>query len=355
MITRESVLEQLKKVIDPELHRDIVSLSMIKNLVVEGTNVALTVELTTPACPLKAQIEADVRGRLNELPGIGTINLNITGRVAANAQKNSIPGVKHVIAVGAGKGGVGKSTVSANMAIALARDGASVGLLDADLYGPNIPTMLDVHEPKGVDGQKISPAEKFGMKILSIGFFLNPDEPVIWRGPMLHGAIKQFIQDVEWGELDYLVVDLPPGTGDIQLSLSQMIPLSGAVIVATPQRVALEDAAKAIAMFRKVNVPILGVVENMAYLKCPHCDDRIDLFGEGGAEKAAAQWGVRFLGKLPMDPRVRILGDTGSPIALTDDPMTDAFSLVARNVAGEISTRFLSKPREISLDGLILK
>lgn len=353
-VTVETVLDQLRKVIDPEIHRDIVTLDMVKGLRVDGRDVILTVELTTPACPLKAQIEADVRAKLGAIEGIGVIHLTMTGRVSHSVQKNSIPGVKHVIAIGAGKGGVGKSTCAVNIAISLARDGAAVGLLDADLYGPNIPTMLGIHEPEDVKDNRIIPASHLGLKIISMGFFLDPNEPIIWRGPMLHGAMKQFIQDVEWGDLDYLIVDLPPGTGDVQLSLAQMIPLAGAVIVATPQRVALEDASKAVGMFRKVNVPLLGVIENMSYMLCPHCDERIEMFGHGGAERAAAEWKMRFLGRIPMDASIRLGGDEGDPIALSDGPVGQAFREVARNLAGEISMRVLSKPREISLDGLIL-
>lgn len=356
VITEESILAALRNVIDPELHRDIVSLNMIKDLRIAGADVSLTVELTTPACPLKAQIEADVRAKLATVPGLGAVKLNMTGRVAQVISKNSLPGVKHVLAVGSGKGGVGKSTVAANIAISLARDGAAVGLMDADVYGPNIPTMFDVHAPKEVTGEnKIVPAEKFGLKIISMGFFIDPSQPVIWRGPMLHSAVRQFLYDVAWGELDYLVVDLPPGTGDVQLSMAQLIPVSGAVIVATPQRVALEDAAKAVSMFRKVEVPLLGVVENMSWMACPHCNERIDPYGAGGAEKAAKEWGLRFLGAVPFDPSVRVGGDEGKPVSLGDSVISTAFREIARQAAAEISVRALSKPREISLDNLVLK
>lgn len=356
-LSQEAVLAKLAEVIDPELHRDIVSLGMVKNLAVSPTgDVSLTVELTTPACPLKEKIEADVRGRLAELSGIGTVTLEMTGRVTRpTTAKNSIPGVSHIIAVGSGKGGVGKSTVAVNLAIALARDGARVGLLDADIYGPNVPTMLGVHEPRGVENETIHPAEAHGLRIVSMGFFLDPDEPVIWRGPMLHGAMRQFFQNVAWGELDYLVVDLPPGTGDVQLSMAQMVPVSGAVIVCTPQKVALDDCRKAVAMFRKVEIPILGVVENMSYLTAPVSGERVDLFGAGGAEAAAAEWKVRFLGALPIDPRVAQGGDAGRPVALGDDALAGSFRDVARQAAGEVSRLAHSRPREISLDGLILQ
>ncbi len=356
-VTQEAVLAKLAEVIDPEIHRDIVSLGMIKNLVCEPSGrVAFTVELTTPACPLKAQIEADVRARLAELPGITEVALTMTGRVAKpTPAKNAIPGVSHIIAVGSGKGGVGKSTVAVNLAIALARDGASVGLLDADIYGPNIPTMLDVHAPKAVENETIEPAEIHGLKVVSMGFFLDPAEPVIWRGPMLHGAMRQFFQNVSWGELDYLIIDLPPGTGDVQLSMAQMVPVTGAVIVCTPQRVALEDCRKSVAMFRKVEVPILGIIENMSFLIAPQSGERVDLFGAGGAEAAAAEWNERYLGALPIDPRIAQGGDSGRPVSLGDDALADAFRVVARQVAGEVSRRALARPREISLDGLILQ
>ncbi|RMH55962.1 MAG: iron-sulfur cluster carrier protein ApbC [Candidatus Hydrogenedentota bacterium] len=348
-VKKEEIFEALKAVIDPELKRDIVSLGMVKEVDVSGADVSVQIELTTPACPLKEQIASDVRRVLKGLPGMGQIQIRFTGRVAATEEKNSLPGVGHVVAVGSGKGGVGKSTVAVNTALALSRDGARVGLLDADVYGPNVPTMLGVHEPERVTESKIVPARKHGIRVLSMGFFLNPDQPVIWRGPMLHSAVKQFLYDVEWGELDYLIVDLPPGTGDVQLSLSQMIPVSGAVIVATPQNVALEDAAKAVTMLRKVNIEILGVVENMSYFICPHCSERVEPFGHGGAEAAAKEWCVRFLGRLPMDPAVRTGGDAGEPPALRDDELADAFRTIARNIAGEISTRQHGVPRSIAL------
>lgn len=356
-LSPELVLANLSEVIDPELHRDIVSLGMVQDLKVAASgDVSLTVVLTTPACPLKEKIEADVRACLARVPGIGKVSLVMTGRVAKPAPaKNAIPGVSHVLAVGSGKGGVGKSTVAVNLAISLARDGARVGLLDADIYGPNVPTMLGVFEPKAVENETIHPAEIHGLRVVSMGFFLDPDEPVIWRGPMLHGAMRQFFQNVAWGELDYLVIDLPPGTGDVQLSMAQMVPVSGAVIVCTPQRVALDDCRKAIAMFRKVEVPILGVVENMSYLVAPQSGERVDLFGSGGAEAAAKEWNERFLGAIPIDPRVSQGGDSGLPVALGDDALADSFRNVARQAAGELSRRALSRPREISLDGLILQ
>lgn len=356
MITEDQVRAAVGGVRDPELQRDLSRLDAIQSVRIDGESVTVGIQLLTPAHPYMKEIEADARARLSALPGVARVQIEMTGVVPMPYRKsNPLPGVKHVVAVGSGKGGVGKSTVAANIALSLARDGAAVGLMDADVYGPNIPTMLGVSEPKAVEEKKIRPAENYGIKIMSMGFFIDPNEPVIWRGPMLHGAMRQFLQDVEWGELDYLVVDLPPGTGDVQLSMSQMIPVSGAVIVATPQKVALEDAAKAIGMFKKVGVPLLGVVENMSYMLCPHCGESVDPFGKGGAEKAAGLWGLRFLGAIPFDPRVRMGGDSGAPIVVHHEKDAEAFRIVARRVAGEIAARQLLARAEIKLEGLVLE
>lgn len=274
--------------------------------------------------------------------------------MAPPQKPKSIPGVKHVVAVASGKGGVGKSTVAVNLAISLVKSGLKVGIMDADVYGPNVPTMLGVKEPKEIAKDRIIPAENFGLKIMSMGFFIDPDQPVIWRGPMLHGAVRQFLQDVDWGELDYLVIDLPPGTGDVQLSLSQVIPVTGAVIVATPQKVALEDAAKAIGMFRTVGVPLLGVVENMSYMTCTHCDERLDPFGSGGAEKAAAKWKLEFLGALPFEANVRIGGDTAKPVALEDNEIGGAFRKISANIAEATKKQAAKAKQEIKLDNLLV-
>jgi ATP-binding protein involved in chromosome partitioning len=265
------------------------------------------------------------------------------GQNQATQAKLPIPGVRNIIAVGSGKGGVGKTTVSVNLAIALARLGYKTGLMDADVYGPNVPLMMGVNQPPGAVGERIQPLQNYGVKLMSMGFLSPGDKPLVWRGPMLHSVVQQFLRGVDWGELDYLVIDLPPGTGDVQLSLIQTAPVTGAVIVTTPSDVALEDARKAVRMFREVKVPILGMVENMSYLTCPHCDERIDVFSTGGGRRTAEAMGVIFLGALPLDPHVRIGGDTGKPIATfgPDDKRAKGYYEIAQTVmklAGEASS-----------------
>ncbi len=341
-LTREAVLEALRGVRDPELGRDIVSLNMVGPVEVQDGTVRLTVTLTTPACPLRETIERDVRAAL-EAAGARAVELRIEasvprGRMAGD--KPQIPGVRNVVAVASGKGGVGKTTVAVNLAIALQRLGARVGLLDADIYGPNVPVMLGTAAmPRAVDERTILPVEAYGVKMISMGL-LNPgDRPLIWRGPMLHGVLQQFLRSVQWGELDYLVVDLPPGTGDVPLTLVQSVPLSGAVIVTTPSAVALADVRKAVEMFRQVNVPILGVVENMSYLNCPHCGHRVDVFGYGEGRRMAEMFGVPFLGEIEIDPQIRLGGDTGKPTAAFGESFAGARSLyaMARQVAARLS------------------
>src|SRR5206468_10520010 len=306
-IVQATLVDALEGVKDAELHVDIVSLGMIEELRIEGDRVSLTVNLTTPGCPLKAQIEKDVKDALAHVPGVGAINLKMGAKVRRSIETEGdlIPEVANVVAVGSGKGGVGKSTVSVNLALAFARAGATVGLLDADIYGPNDPQMLGLKAKPEIQDRKLVPVPVHGIKVISMAFFLKDDEPVVWRGPMLHGAMKQFLGDVLWGKLDYLFIDLPPGTGDVQLTLSQIIPLTGAVPVTTPQGVALLDVRRAAAMFRKVNVPILGVVENMSFFNCPHCGERVEIFSHGGGRKAAEAFGAAFLGEIPLDVRVR--------------------------------------------------
>ena len=346
-VTEPAVMAALKTVNDPELHKDIVTLGMVKDLRIDGTKVALQVELTTPACPLKDQIEADVRRALGTVDGIGDIQLTFGARVRANSsagpQGDLLPKVKNVVLVGAGKGGVGKSTVALNMAISLARCGAKVGLLDADFYGPSVPIMtgLSQAQPKSKDGKILQPLEAFGLKIMSIGFLVEPDQALVWRGPMLHGALIQLLRDVEWGELDYLVLDLPPGTGDIPLSLAQAVKSAGVVLVSTPQDVALSDVLKAKIMFDKVNIPILGLVENMSTFVCPHCFKETPIFATGGAERAAGAMAIPFLGKVPLDLAIREGGDAGTPISavLPLSPQSVALMDVAKRVAGQISAR----------------
>ncbi|MGE3268451.1 MAG: iron-sulfur cluster carrier protein ApbC [Chloroflexota bacterium] len=341
---REDVLRALRTVQDPDLHRDLVSLGMIQELKIEGDRVNFAIVLTTPACPVRDTLKEQCEQVVKALPWVTSINVAMdastrSGRGMGNEQL--IPNVKNVIAVASGKGGVGKSTTSVNVALALADTGAKVGLLDGDIYGPNIPLMMGLKDKPQLqsEGGKIIPCRSYGIRLMSIGFFLNDDKPVIWRGPMVHGAIQQFLRDVDWGDLDYLVIDLPPGTGDAPLSLSQLIPLSGVVIVTTPQDVALQDVAKGMAMFRQLEVPVLGVVENMSYFICPGCNERHEIFGQGGGERIAGQSGVPFLGKVPLQQRVREGGDQGRPVVVThpESPESAAFREVAGAIAQQVS------------------
>ena len=339
-VSREEVLHALESVQDPELRRDLVSLGMVENVEIRGPKVSFTVALTTPACPLRSQIEQDARSAVLALPGIESVDIKWSSRVPSGVrQKEAIPGIKNVIAVGSGKGGVGKSTVSVGLAITLAETGAKVGLLDADIWGPNIPQMMGVQVPPHQSGQKIVPGLSYGVKMISMGFFVTADQAVVWRGPMVGKMVTQLLTDVEWGELDYLIVDLPPGTGDASLSLAQAIPLAGLVVVATPQEVALADAAKAIGMFEHLEVPILGVVENMSYFFCPHCHERTDIFGHGGAKKLADDHGVPLLGEIPLEPAVRAGGDVGQPVMVQDptSPVAAAFREIAGLMAARVS------------------
>jgi ATP-binding protein involved in chromosome partitioning len=348
MAIEAAVIEALRSVIDPELHKDIVTLGMAKNIQVRDGAVSLLVTLTTPACPLRETIEKDVRAAVSKVPGVSSVEVKFDALVpeAKRTQdKASISGVKNLIAVASGKGGVGKTTVAVNLAIALKNMGAAVGLLDADVYGPNVPVMLGTNEqPKALDERTIIPVQAYGLKAISMGL-LNPgDKPLIWRGPMLHSVMQQFLRNVRWGQLDYLVVDLPPGTGDVQLSLIQSVAVSGAVIVTTPSIVALADVRKAVEMFRQVNVEILGVVENMSYFACPHCQGRIDVFGHGEGARMAHNFGLPFLGEIEIDPQIRIGGDTGKPVASLgeDAPSAKSIYAMARNVAARLSVVNLS-------------
>jgi ATP-binding protein involved in chromosome partitioning len=350
------VLAALKGVKDPELHVDIVTLGMIEGLAVSGGAVSLTVNLTTPGCPLRAEIEKDVRDALEALPGVTTIDLKMGAKVkrSIEAPADLIPEVANTVAVGSGKGGVGKSTVAVNLALAFARAGAAVGLMDADIYGPNLVQMMGVKTSPEIRERRIIPVQAHGLKLMSMAFFLKEDEPVIWRGPMLHGAIRQFLGDVEWGRLDYLFIDMPPGTGDVQLTLSQIIPLTGAVLVTTPQDVALSDVRKAAAMFRKVHVPLLGVVENMSYFECPHCAERTEIFSHGGATPFAEAVGTICLGEIPLDIRVRQGGDEGRPPVVYDPKSGPAlvFKAIAEKLAAIISVNTYRKlEHEIANEG----
>jgi ATP-binding protein involved in chromosome partitioning len=349
----EAILAALSKVQEPELHRDLVSLNMIKDLTVSDGKVNMTILLTTPACPLRTRIESEARQAVLTVPGISSVQITMGSNVPSDGRPRGIlelP-VKNVVAIASGKGGVGKSTVAANVAVALAQSGAAVGLLDADIYGPNIPTMMGVLSLPAQSGEKLTPAVAYGVKVMSIGFLVKPGQALIWRGPMLHSAIRQFLSDVYWGELDYLVVDLPPGTGDAQLSLSQSIPLSGGVIVTLPQQVSLDDASRGLHMLREVNVPILGVIENMSYLELPD-GKRMDIFGSGGGKRLAEAAGVPFMGMIPMDPAVRVGGDAGTPIVVSQPKSAPAIALqsMAEKIAARLSVEAMRGGAGIAID-----
>ena len=348
-ISKEDVLDALRNVIDPDLGRDLVSLNMIEDIQIDGKNVSFTVNLTTPACPMKAEIERACINAVTHLvdeEAVVTPNMSskVTGsRTEGQGDQNMLKGVKNIIAVASGKGGVGKSTVSVNLAVALAKAGASVGLVDTDIYGPSIPTMFDIHERPDISTQrKLIPLEKYGVKLLSMGFLVQQDEAVVWRGPMVSSAVKQFLSETDWGELDYLILDLPPGTGDIQLTIVQSVPLTAAVIVSTPQTVALDDARKGVAMFGKVKVPVLGIVENMAYFTPPDMPDKkYHIFGKDGAKNLAEKMGVPFLGEIPIEQLLREGGDSGKPIVVGDasTPSAKAFIELSQRVAQQIAIR----------------
>ncbi len=340
--TEAQVLAALRAVHDPDLHRDIVALDFVKELRICGGNVAFKIELTTPACPVKDQLKAQAEAAVRAIPGVAQVAIEMTARVTASRPilggKGAIPGVKNVIAVSSGKGGVGKSTVAVNLAHALSRTGAATGILDADVYGPNVPLMLGVRGQPQVRDKQIVPFEAHGLRVMSMGLLVAEDQPVIWRGPMLHSAVRQFLFEVAWGELDYLVVDLPPGTGDAQLSLCQQAHLMGAVIVTTPQDVSVLDVRRAIRMFQTVNVPILGVVENMAWFTPPGHSERYHIFGQGGGAKIEREFGVPLLAQIPIALAVREGGDTGRPAAAVDDVTAQAFAELAGRVAARVST-----------------
>jgi ATP-binding protein involved in chromosome partitioning len=344
VITEAAVLDALRAVREPELPGDIVSRDMVRGLTIDGSRVAFTIELTTPACPLKDEIEADVRNVLTPL-GVETVEVSwgaMVRRAAPVQQAQLVPGVKNIIAVASGKGGVGKSTVSVNLAVALAQAGASVGLLDADITGPNIPLMLGVDgQPRASADNKITPLERHGVKVISIQFFVPEGQPIVWRGPLVGGAIQQFLRDVDWGELDYLVIDLPPGTSDAQLTLAQAVPISGTVLVTTPQEVSLADVGKALAMLKRMSVPVIGIVENMTAFICPHCGEATEIFGRGGGERFAEQHGIEFLGGIPLDVTVRQGGDVGVPAVAQREPgaAAQALTALARTVAARMSVR----------------
>jgi ATP-binding protein involved in chromosome partitioning len=339
MPTEAAVLNQLATVQEPELHKDLVSLNMIRDVRVDGGAVQFTVVLTTPACPMRRKIETDCTVAVGQLPDVTAVKVNFTASTARDARLGALP-VKNVVAVGSGKGGVGKSTTAVNLALALQLQGARIGLLDADIYGPNIPLMMGVknHRPN-VRGGKLVPVSAHGLSLMSMGFLLGVDQPAILRGPMLHKALEQFVRDVAWDDLDYLIIDLPPGTGDVQLSLSQIVPMTGAIVVTTPQEVALEDVRKSIYAFKSMDVTVLGVIENMSYFIAPDTGNRYDIFGHGGGRRMAETLGVPFLGEVPIDTAIREGGDAGRPTVVSqpDSPHTAAYTEISRTLAGRLS------------------
>lgn len=356
-LNAENLLNALRVIRDPDLHRDIVTLNFVKDIVIDGDAVSFTIDLTTPACPVKddfkRQAESVVR---STFPTVKSVTVTMTASVTQRASVQQAPvltGVKNTIAVASGKGGVGKSTVAANLAVALAKEGARVGLIDCDIYGPSVPLMFNINEKPMMHNQKLVPLEKYGVKVMSIGFLIDPTQAIIWRGPMASGAVKQFLTDVQWGELDYLVFDMPPGTGDIQLTLVQQIPLSGAVIVTTPQEMSLADARRGMAMFQKVNVPILGVVENMSYFVSAS-GERENIFDTGGGKRVAEQFKVPFIGEIPIYTKIRVGSDSGRPVVDGEPESEPAkiFRAIARGLAAQVSISnhaAMSAPIEISL------
>ncbi|HEX8992384.1 MAG TPA: Mrp/NBP35 family ATP-binding protein [Anaerolineales bacterium] len=351
--TKEAILAALSTVQEPELRKDLVSLNMIRNLEIAAGVVSFTIMLTTPACPLRGQIEAEARRAVLAVEGVTTAKIKWDSDVPNDGRMRGLVNmpIRNAVAVGSGKGGVGKSTVAVNVAVALAQSGARVGLLDADIYGPNIPTMLGVDRLPPPNGTKLVPAQAYGLKMISMGLLVKPGQPLIWRGPMLNSAIRQFLGDVEWGELDYLIVDLPPGTGDAALSLAQALPLSGAIIVTLPQLVSIEDASRGLQMFRTLEVPILGVIENMSYLDLPD-GTRMDIFGSGGGEQLAQATQTPFLGKIPIDPVVRQGGDNGKPIVVAqpDSAAAQALRGIAEGLAARISVAALGGKNELPIN-----
>lgn len=351
MVNQEQVLDALRNVVDPDLHRDIVTLGFVQDLKVHDNRVSFTLKLTTPACPVKDELKQQAEESVRALPGVEAVAVEMSSEVRAHGGatgKGMIPGIRNVIPVASGKGGVGKSTVSANLAVALSLTGARVGLMDADVYGPSIPTIMGVTENPQPGGRGIRPVEAYGVPVISAGFFVRPDQAVVWRGPMLAKMIEQFLGQVEWGELDYLIVDLPPGTGDVQLTLCQRIPLTGAVIVTTPQPVAINVAEKAIIMFQQLKTPVLGIIENMSYWESRKTGEREYIFGSGGAEKAAEKWDFPVLGKIPLATTIRETSDSGRPIVLEDpdSPAAAAFTHVAKNLAAQVSIRNMKEETE---------
>ena len=351
-LTRESVLAALAKVQEPELHQDLVTLGMVRDISIVDNEVTFKVVLTTPACPLRGKIEKEARIAVEKI-GARKVTVTLDSDVPNDGRMRGLveAPIRNAIAVASGKGGVGKSTVAVNLAVALAKSGARVGLMDADIYGPNVPTMMGVLQMPAPISDKLQPAVSYGVKMMSMGYLVKPGQPLIWRGPMLNSAIRQFLSDVDWGELDYLIIDLPPGTGDAPLSLAQALPLTGVIIVTLPQAVSLEDASRGLEMFNTLNVPILGVIENMSYLTLPD-GSRMDVFGQGGGESMAQQYHVPFLGGIPLNPKVRIGGDSGNPIVIAEPESDAAKALLALagSVAAQISIKNFSESNIPTID-----
>ncbi|MDQ3818509.1 MAG: Mrp/NBP35 family ATP-binding protein [Acidobacteriota bacterium] len=353
-VSEQSVLDALRQIKDPDLHKDIVSLGFIKDLKIEGGDISFRIVLTTPACPVKDQMEGAAKEVVGSLPGVTSVNVKMDAEVPKGrglGDKVTVPGVRNIIAVSSGKGGVGKSTVAVNLAVSLALDGARVGLMDMDVYGPNVPLMLGASKARPeVEENKLIPIEAYGVKLMSMALLQPGDKPMIVRGPILHGLVKQFLTDVKWGELDYLIVDMPPGTGDVQLSLAQLVPVQGAVLVTTPQEVAVMDVRRALRMFETVAVPVLGVVENMSYFVAPDTGVRYNIFGEGGGQRLAEHYGVPFLGAIPLGLEVREGGDKGVPVVVSQPESTqsEAFRKVAEEVARQVSIEAM-KPELVVL------
>ena len=353
-VTPSAILDALRPIVDPDFHKSIVDLGFVKNIEIDGGNVSFAIELTTPACPVKAEFEKAARERVVALDGVENVAVTMTsntrGRDLSSGapQSEILPGVRNTIAVASGKGGVGKSTTAVNLALALREAGAAVGVMDADVYGPSLPLLTGVTGRPRTVNQRILPHEGYGLKLMSIGFLVNKDSPVIWRGPMVHGLVSQFLSDVEWGELDYLVIDMPPGTGDAALTLTQKAPLSGAVIVTTANNLSLIDARKGLKMFEKVQVPVLGIIENMSYFTPPELPDRkYHLFGEGGGKRTAGELGVDFLGEVPFDPRIVEGGDAGRPI-LVEAPESEAarsFVEIAEKIVRKLAVLAETSPK----------
>ena len=353
-VTEQDVLDALRQIKDPDLHKDIVTLGFIKDLRINSGDVSFRIVLTTPACPVKAEMETAAQDLVGALSGVTSVKVTMDAEVPKGrglGEKVSVEGVRNIIAVSSGKGGVGKSTVAVNVAVSLALNGARVGLMDADVYGPNVPIMLGASDARPeVARNKLIPIEAYGVRVMSMALLQPGDKPLIVRGPILHGLVKQFLSDVVWGELDYLIVDMPPGTGDVQLSLAQLVPVQGAVLVTTPQDVAVADVRRALRMFETVAIPVLGIVENMSYFIAPDTGNRYNIFGEGGGETLAAQYHVPFLGAVPLGIEVREGGDRGVPVVVSrpDSPQAQAFRKVTEEVARQVSIEAM-KPELVVL------